>query len=47
MMVSATQTPLKGYAHHFLIDCYDQIDKENEAFHNFLKFLEREIKIEQ
>lgn len=46
MMVAGTQNPLKGYAHHFILDCYKKIDKENKKFSKFIEFLKIELKIE-
>lgn len=46
MMVAATQNPLRGYAHHFIIDCYKKIDVTNKEFLKFIKFLKIELEID-
>lgn len=46
MMVAATQNPLKGTAPVFLSGCYDKIDKGCADFQKIVKFIEKEIDIE-
>lgn len=46
MMVAATQNPLRGYAHHFITDCYKKIDVTNKEFLKFIKFLKIELEID-
>ena len=46
-MVAATQNPLRGYAHHFITDCYKKIDVTKKKFLKFIKFLKIELEIDE
>ena len=43
MMIAATQSPMKGNAGSFIIDCYKKLDKDNEYFKGIKNFISKAI----